>query len=456
MLSLNGLLGVAGEAMAAQSAGVSVAGQNVANVNTPGYVRRSALLETRRDNGGVNLVGITRAFDRFATGRVVGETAQQGAADARSSSLATVESALAPSGSPTIGDRIQSLFDSFTKLAQSPSDGAARKQVLSAAGDVVNGINGAATTLVTQRAELLQQAQSTAVEVNQRLTRIADLNTKIADAGAFGEGAPSLRDERDQLVREVGERIGAKAIEDPMGRVTLMSSGTTLVEADRASQLSVSTSKDGNLKVEVHRPGGAVVDVTSNVDSGRIGGLREVRDKDIPDLQGRLDQLAFDLAGSVNAVHEQGFGLDGQNGRPLFAAPAQKDGAAYNLAIDASVAGNPNALATAKAAGDLPGGNDVALEIAGLAGKPLGLASNPAAAWGDITGTLGTKKSSADAELALRRDTVAQAETLRESASGVSIDEEMVNLSKFQRAFQASVRVLQTADELLAGLLRGA
>ena len=152
MLSLNGLLGVAGEAMAAQSAGVSVAGQNVANVNTPGYVRRSALLETRRDNGGVNLVGITRAFDRFATGRVVGETAQQGAADARSSSLATVESALAPSGSPTIGDRIQSLFDSFTKLAQSPSDGAARKQVLSAAGDVVNGINGAATTLVTQRA----------------------------------------------------------------------------------------------------------------------------------------------------------------------------------------------------------------------------------------------------------------------------------------------------------------
>ena len=105
---------------------------------------------------------------------------------------------------------------------------------------------------------------------------------------------------------------------------------------------------------------------------------------------------------------------------------------------------------------ELPGGNDVALEIAGLAGKPLGLASNPAAAGGDITGTLGTKKSSADAELALRRDTVAQAETLRESASGVSIDEEMVNLSKFQRAFQASVRVLQTADELLAGLLRGA
>ena len=455
-VSLNGLLGIAGEAMAAQSAGVSVAGQNIANVNTPGYVRRSAVLETRRDSGGVNYVGIARAFDRFATGRVVSESGLQGAADARASALGTLQSALTPEGVPAVGDRIQSLLDSFTKLAQSPTDATARKQALAAAGDLVSSINGAAQTLVTQKSELLQTAQATAAEVNERLGRIADLNGKIADATANGGGGEALRDERDNLVREVGERIGVKAIEDPMGRVTLTSSGSTLVEGDRASKLAVTTSKGGNLKFELHRPEGGVVDITSNVDSGKLGGVREARDQDIPDLQSRLDQVAFDLANGVNAVHSTGFGLDGVSGRNLFTPPAQKDGAAYSLSLDPAVAGNPDALGAAKAAGDLPGGNDIALQLAALAGKPLGLAQNPAAAWGDVTGTLGTKKASADAELALRKDTVAQAETLREGSSGVSVDEEMVNLTKFQRAFQASVKVMQTADELLAGLLRGA
>jgi flagellar hook-associated protein 1 FlgK len=455
VVSLNGLLGIAGEAMAAQSAGVSIAGQNVANVNTPGYVRRSAVLETRRDNGGVAFVGVARAFDRFATGRVVSESGLRGAADARAFSLSTLQSTLVPTGSPTIGDRIQSLFGSFTKLAQSPTDVTTRKQALGAAEDLAADVRGAATALVTQRGEVLGRATAAASEVNQRLSRIADLNEKVALATASGDGAEALRDERDQLVREVGERIGVKSLEDSMGRVTLLSSGSTLVEGSNASKLAVSTAKDGTMKVEIHRPEGSVVDVTSNVDAGEIGGLREVHDVDIPDLQGRLDQLAYDLAGAMNAVHQQGVGLDKQGGRDLFAPPAKKEGAAAAFAVDPAVVGKPDALGAAKAVGDLPGGNDVALALAALASKPLGQAQSPAAAWGDVTGTLGTKVASADAEAALRKDTVAQAETMREGASGVSVDEEMVNLSKFQRAFQASVKVLQTADELLAGLIQG-
>jgi flagellar hook-associated protein 1 FlgK len=456
MVSLNGLLGVAGEAMAAHSAALSVTGQNIANVDTPGYVRRGVVLETRPGGGGVGLMGISRAFDRFATGRVVGEGALQSAADARSKALSTLESALAPAGSPTIGDRMQSLFDSFTRLAQSPNDATVRAQALGAASDLVDGFHTAATALVSQRADLRQQAAATAGEVNERLARIADLNAKIATATAAGQGGESLRDERDQLVREVGDRVGAKAIEDSMGRVTLLSAGSTLVEADHASKLSVGETKDGNLKIEVHHADGGVVDVTQNVTAGTLGGLREARDVDIPDLQSRLDQMASDVANGLNAVHQKGYGLDGVAGRNLFTPPAKVPGAAYALTLDAAVAGNPSALGAAKAAADLPGGNDVALELAGLANQPLGQAATPASAWGDLTGALGTKKASSDAELALRKDTVAQAETLRDSASGVSIDEEMVNLTKFQRAFQASVKVLQTVDELLAGLLRGA
>lgn len=444
--------------MQAQSAGLSVTGQNISNVNTPGYARRSVVLSTRpvqgSSVGGVEAQSVARSFDRLSRGRVVEEHGRQGAADARASALASVEAALVPGGA-TIADRVGSFFQSLDALSASPSDTSARLGVLRGASDLAQQISGAASDLEAQRGDLLQRAQGIAGEVNERLGRIASLNTQIAEATARGDAGADLRDQRDQLVQDVGDRVGARAVEDATGQITLFAAGTALVEGNRSSPLSVDVGASGSLRVQAQGTSGSMVDVTSSTTQGALGGLHEARDTDIPAASAALDRFAFDLAASVNAAHSGGFGLDGTSGRPLFTTTVTATGAARAMALNPALEGHPERVAASARAADLPGGNGVALQLAGLASRPLGSGvASPAERFGAIAAEVGTRHASAEAESELRTDTVLQAESMRESESGVSLDEETMNLNRFQRAFEASTRVLRVADELLDNLMK--
>jgi flagellar hook-associated protein 1 FlgK len=456
MSSLLSVLNVARDGLLAQTAGVNVTGQNIANVNTPGYARRTVNLETVATSGAFGSVraSLGRVVDRFAAARATTESGKQSAAQARSFALATAESILAPSGGATIADRTSAFFSSMTALAQSPSDAAARAGALDAAGQLAQSISGAAAQLDGQRSDLLGQAQGVAGEINQRLTSIAKLNTQIASAQAGGEVPADLTDQRDALVREVGQRVDVQAIPQANGSVTLLSSGAALVDGAHASAIEVAPGSGGALTITVRAPGGGATDVTTAVTSGTLGGIREARDTDLAKVSAQLDHYAYDLTTNVNALHTTGYGLDGQTGRPLFTQAASAAGAARAMSVSQAVAGNPSAIAATTSAGSLPGGNDLAISLAQLAAQPQGSAGSPAQAFASVAGLLGTAKQSADDEVTLRGSTVAQADALRDSASGVSIDEEMVNLTRYQRAFQASQKVLETVDSLLDGLLR--
>jgi flagellar hook-associated protein 1 FlgK len=448
------VMALSGQALAVQSAGIDIAGQNVANVNTPGYARRTAQLETLPGMG-VQLAGIGRSLDRFAAARAVTESGLHGAAAARSSSLANLEAMLAPGQGQTIGDQTSAFFASMNAVSQNPSDKTARNVALAAAQQLSTTVSTAAASIAGERSALLGKAQDTAVEINQRLGQIAKLNQQVVDAKANGADSNALRDQRDALVREVGDRIGVQGIEDKTGAVTLLSSGSTLVEGSHASSVDVAIGANADLAITFRHPGGSSDDVTSKVTSGTLGGIREARDVDAPKVAAQLDRFAFDLANNVNAVHTAGYGLDGATGRPLFKPPVQITGAAYAMNLDPTVVGNPDAVAAASNAADLPGGNDSALAIAMMAASPQGTSATPADAFAAITGGLGAVKASADADVALRENTLAQADNLRESASGVSVDEEMVNLTSFQRSFEASMRVITTASGLLEDLIKG-
>jgi flagellar hook-associated protein 1 FlgK len=458
MSSLLSILDVARDGMTASSSALDVTGQNVSNASTPGYTRRVAQLETVPSNGAfgsVRVAGIGRTFDRFAEGRFTVEGGKHGAASARSAALGDAEAILAPSGSPGISDRLSAFYASMSKLGQNPVDPSTRASALGAAQDLAGSVSATATALADSRAGLYTKAQALAGDINTRLTHIADLNHQIAAAHAAGETPADLMDQRDTLVREVGERVGAQALDQPSGAVTVLSSGTALVDGDNAASIVVGTDANGALTVSLVHPGGATDDITANVTTGELGGIREARDVDLAKAQQQLDQFAFDFAGSVNAVHTTGYGLDGQTGRPLFTPPTGVAGAARALTVAAVVLQNPNAIATASSAADIPGGNDIAVAIAQLSEQPLGGAPTPSQAIASVAATLGSAKQGSDAELALREGTMAQAQSLRENASGVSLDEEMVNLTKFQRAFEASTKVLATVNELLDSLVKG-
>ena len=120
----------------------------------------------------------------------------------------------------------------------------------------------------------------------------------------------------------------------------------------------------------------------------------------------------------------------------------------------AAVANDPDALAASTTNAGLPGGNDLALQLADLANGALPGGGTPAERFGSLVGDLGAMKKAADGDLSLRTSTVAHVVATRESTSGVSLDEEMVALSRYQRAYEANLQVVQAADEMMAQLMQ--
>jgi len=451
-------MSISAGALSAHAAALEITGKNITNANTPGYVRRQALLETRllgrNQSGGVVFNGPMRMTDRFAVARVLGESGQFGAAEGRLLGLFGLEATLAPAGEGGISGRMNAFFSSATALGNNPNDPTARSAFLARAEEMGQSFRTASQGLTQRRSDLHGQASDVAGEVSSRLAQVADLNEKIAQAQALDDGAPDLRDKRDLLVREIGDRMGVQAIEEDDGSLTLLSSGTSLVTKGHSSTVTVGLDAQGGLAIGVKRGTGSVSDITSRVDMGTLGGIRQARDIDVVALQTDLDQLAYDTANAVNTTHAAGFGLDGVTGRNLFAPPAAVAGAASGFQVDPAMVGQPDRVAASSSALELPGGNGNALALAALASQSLGGLGEPAARMGALAGKLGIFQTSAQGSVELRSDTLAMAETSREQASGVSIEEEMADLTKFQRAFEASMRVLKVADELYAGLVR--
>jgi flagellar hook-associated protein 1 FlgK len=450
MASLFSLMSVARDGVMAQTAALDVTGQNVAGANTPGYVRRTPVLESVT-GGGVVMSGASRGFDRFTYAQLIDQSGRLSSATARATAISDVEALVTP-GADHLGDRADALFNAFHELTVHPADAAVRSSVLSSAQWLASGFSETANGLDAMRGELATRAADVATEVNQRLTGIATLDKGIIEAKGRGEDASDLIDRRDQMVRDVADRVGARSVEGANGGITLFSGGTVLYEGGRAAQLNVSLDANGALMVQANRNGN-MIDITSGIQTGTLAGVKQSRDVDIAGLQTSLDSYAKDIGDTINAIHVTGFALDGTTGRNLFAPSATVKGAAHAMALDPAIDGHPELLATASSATDLPGGNDIAAKLADLGRNPINGGATASERYAAIAGTVGQLRTTTDSEEAMRQDTVATATALRESASGVSTDEEMIHLQQYQRAFEASTRVLSTINTLFESVM---
>jgi flagellar hook-associated protein 1 FlgK len=457
-MGLTDLLTTARDALAAQQYGLGVAGSNVSNVNTPGYARREALLQTQElgpTNGTVRALGLRQVVDQFTERRLFATTALSSGASQRSTDLGTIESLFNDGQGTGIADSLQALFDSFSALATNPTDSTVRSTVLSSAQSFADKVSSTGDALAAFQTEELDKAKGVVSEINQKATNIAQLSSRITIAQSQGQDAADLIDQRTQLVSSLSDLVDVHTFTDGQGQLVVQSAGTTLVEGGTARQFGIGVASDGSMQLLATRPGGPSSDVTALLTGGKLAGLRDVRDVDAKAILGQLDQLAYDVGNAVNTVHAAGYGQDGGTGRNLFSVTATVSGAARSLALDAGMVGQPSFLAASSSAAAVPGDSTNALALSQLQNARLTTGGTRTAieAYSDIVGDVGLRKQGADADAQTRDAMKAQVSQMRESASGVNLDEEMVNLTKFQRAYQAASKVLTTADQLLGDLI---
>lgn len=443
-------------ALNASQMGINIAGQNIANVNTPGYSRRRMqIAETAERNAqgisvgsGVRITGIEAFRDNFIQSRIQAETGIAGRLTARRDSLAPVESALQGGESGGLQNALNAFFGAFRDLESNPTSVPLRAVVAQKGANLANTFHATRTRLDDLRTATDAQVYAAVDSINGLSKKVADLNVQISSAESTGGDASALRDQRSELVTQLSGLTGAHAVENSDGMVTLtIGEGRPIVSGEKAFTLAANGTPPSGLASITLQGDPAIFD------EGTIAGLNDAITT-ISSQISDLDSLAASLVQRVNSLHTSGTDLDGVPGLNFFNdTPAVT---AANISVNATIITNPRQVVASPLAQPGQSGT-VAGEIAGLltdqnttAGARTGSFSS---IFGSMLGDVGQQINTADNGLQTQAAIIAQATAQRDAVSGVSLDEEAINLLQYQKAFEAATRFLKIADEMTQMIL---
>jgi flagellar hook-associated protein 1 FlgK len=454
---------------------VATASHNIANANTPGYARQEAVLtetlpaEAAGTNGyigrGVALQAVVQARDQFLETQISAGFSKSGSSTAQADALATV-SALDPQGKGGITDALGSFYSSLRDLNQDPGDQGLRRAVVDNAQSVTRAFNLTADGLSSARNAIDQNVTTLVDKVNALMTSVADLNQRISLAVNSGRTPNDLLDVRQNALDELAKMIGARPVPDSYGSVNVvLAGGTCLVSGIVASKLSVQADTDnrGHLDVTFHPVDGSkpVVLMASEM-GGQIDGLLSARDESLGVAEANLDALAYDFATAVNTQHQAGYALDGSTGNNLFAPLSSSLGAATDLKVDPAVRANSSLVSAAASAimdpGDLtihnPGDSTNLQAIIKTEKLKLSNGLNVQEGIAQLTSDYGIAVNMAESNAEFDRNLMADLSNARQSASGVSIDDELIQLTAAQTSYNALTKVITCTNEMLDALLK--
>jgi flagellar hook-associated protein 1 FlgK len=317
-MSASALMSLGMRAMSANYAALQATGHNIANVNTVGYSRQSADLETAGGQftgagffgKGVNVTTITRAHSDFLT-REAATTQSIASADAaRSNQLQQLEKVFSL-GEDGLGYAAQQMYSAFVDVANKPQDASSRQVVLARAEELAARFRTAGEQIDSIQAGVTQDLKGNIASVNMLSQRIADLNQKIALAQGSGHAPNDLLDQRDQAVNELSQFIQVSTIAADDGSLSVfIGGGQKLVLGNQVTKLAAVPDAFDPSKFQLGIDDSGIVREmpTALVTAGSIAGLLRFQNTDLVDARNLVGQLASAIAGGVNA--QQALGLD--------------------------------------------------------------------------------------------------------------------------------------------------
>ncbi|MDP4098601.1 flagellar hook-associated protein FlgK [Paenibacillus sp. P96] len=492
-----------------QTTALSTTGHNVANANTEGYSRQRVNMQASipmeplaflrstapgQLGTGVEFSSITRVREKFLDDQYRNENTSLGNWTVQKDTLEKLEAIVNEPSDTGLRTVMDNFFNAWSDLSKNPEDVTARTVLKERTIALTDSMNQISRQLNALSQDLNTNINIKAQEVQGYLTNIANLNDSITKIESLGDNANDLRDQRDLLTDKLSKIINITVTDTAQGYQIQMN-GQNLVTGN-----AVGTAVDGAFLTGAFQ-GGTLTD-------GEVYGMIRSKDVLVRDYQRQMDELANTLAngdmeitipaGSIlpdntvlndvtytgtartltadlkvtvkglNGLHQLGYGLDGTTaaGLPFFTASG---GAATitagNISMNAAIQADPKKIAaslrttTSSDKEDVVAGNNTLANLmANIKNTPIksidGLRNAPIGAqFSAIVGQLGVQSQEAARQAANQEVLVQQVETRRQSVSGVSLDEEMSNMIKFQHAYTASARFMTTFDELLDKLI---
>ncbi|TXF97735.1 flagellar hook-associated protein FlgK [Massilia arenae] len=452
-------------ALAAQLA-LSASSHNIANLQTKGYTRQSALLMAvgpdasgRSAGNGVQVTSLLRFSDNYKTQAMWRANSEQGLYSQSQPYLTQLESVMGDS-SASLSAGIDDFFKAINAVAGDPGSTPLRQQVLTAASLMGERFNGLNNVFNSQLTSVRQQRGALVDSANSDIAAIATLNKQIIETQAGGVSASSLIDARDQAIDELSSKMALEVSNNPDGsRDVSLKSGQALVIGSMSGKLKAAATADSPQAFSITFANSTFVLDPSKM-GGQLGGLTQFEQTTLLPLQEDVADLAEEIATRVNSQLATGFtgephptlpGTPWAPGKPLFVYPLG-DGASM-LKTVAGFKAEDLAFSSDGTPGDT--GNLQAL--AALKTKPITLTNIGAVLLSDAdTQLLG--KLAVDSKLnkaALKTTDTVRLQSINDwqSTSGVNEDEEAVKLVEFQRMYQANMQVISIANSLFDATL---
>jgi flagellar hook-associated protein 1 FlgK len=437
-------LNTALSALRYQQVALDVANNNIANVNTAGYVRRRAesgavaapdlpAMWSRYDGhgDGVRTQRVSRLVDPLLEARSRRENGTLSYLTAQQIVLNRVETAINEPGDNGLTAALQELRAAFQDLAADPSGSAARETVLAKAAAVASAFKTQSDNITAETADQQMHARTVVGQVNDAATELARLNRTIKVAELNRTDVGTLYDQRDVLALDLAKLTGADVAVQPDGQYDVAVGGQPLVVGDTATVMDLAAGPPTMVSI-----GGTALAAGF---SGELGAVVDVLNTTLPSYRQSLDAIATQFAQQVNAQHQLGKGLDGSTGLALFTIDPADPAATLGVAITDL----DQVAAAAASAGDFDGSNADALSVS----------TTVESDYGTLVTRFGSTVASVNRQAANQQTLTQQVDDEREQLAGVNLDEETVNMVAAQHAYEAASKMLTVMDSILDTLI---
>jgi flagellar hook-associated protein 1 len=491
--------------LAVAQGAMNVVNANISNANTTGYSRQQATITTSTPYAapstaqiaqgqigqGPQITQVTRVRDQYLDAQYRQTNGVSGQDTTMNSVLSQLQGIIAEPSTNGANTAMQNFYDTAQQLSTSPSSTATRSEFMQQAADMVTTFQQEGQQLVDLRKNLVgdpsdttsfstSQLATTAGQVNTMLASITQLNQSITTVSASGATPNDLLDQRDELLDKLSNLVDIKVTNYDSGQVDVSIAGQTMVKGvTQLDSLKVvqntgttPTPDDVPSLIQTVNGGVTLNDGTApDLSSGTLKGISDMggNDPNLSTVKGMLDKLntlLTSIVTSVNSLQTTGRDLNGNlaTSNPVFVTDSSLNpGQTLNLfhyKVNSAIVNDPTLLAAASddstQSGNFAGVGDGrnATLMAQLRDKTdSSLGTNPVDYLSGVTSKLGIDASSYQSSATSQQALVTSIDQQRSSISGVNTDEETVDLLRFQRAFEASSKVISTLDQMFQTII---
>ncbi len=449
-MSVSRIFDISRRSLSVYQQAMNVTSHNVANASNPDYTRQRVVLSTDQqgiNQGvewglGVKIDQVERVRNEYLDNEIRLNNYKYSANDKKSALLNQVEQVFNEPSELGISTMMNSFFNSWSELSVTPNSPQLRENVVYNAKRLSESIKGVNDNLNTLKSDILSEMNSKVEMLNTYIKEVNEINVQISSQGANSNLTNDMLDKRDAILEDISTLANINVTTDPENAAILSVGGVYAADAG------------GYVQFEVKEVGGKLSLVTQNGESnvtlvgGELAALAETYSTHIPSYMESLDNVTTTLAEKVNEIHRSGYTMDDPPDAGMDFFTGYSGG---ELIINQAILDDSNKIAISSDGSS--GNGDMALEIAALADAKILNNATLNENYSMMISRMGNEKSQSDLIAESTQLIKTNLENQRSSVSGVSIDEEMTNIIKYQRSYDASARLIKVADQMMQTIL---